>query len=660
MALNAYGQPEEICGYKTLFRETGYYLSRGEQYEKSLIYFDQGVSKTPDDKRTLIGRGRARAKACLYEGAIEDVTRALKLDPDDPVVLADKALSTYLSCEFEKGLVQNIRLVPVRQKPDNFVMGVMHCTNSIENCLGERAGRPLRDHFLVIRKLAWKKNYEAQKPFEPKPKKKKKKKKVIAIGTLIEPVQPDILKIKVKKQDTDEERLTVGWVLGIVYTVIRQKKIIFPPYNQPFRFRPLQNFTTNIENYMAEKYLDSMYLDKLFLKELQTKRGANCPNAKGSSMIKKLAKNGYKTVCYKQELLRTRRPFYYIKFQEAISTGALKERQEHELFVQQQLTIKEADTLIVKLNDAFRQKKLRPVLEVAEKLKLYCDSKPKRLLENKEDYLQEMYAIVRRGFYEHNRLNKSQPQWDQNKRIYQQFGVPVTRTPSNDSIVNEFKDAFIDYKKSIATFEERLRQSNLGNEMCWCYHELSRLHADIKRFEMASVYARKCIQEGTRSENMEWVLNATMLLVKINVLQHNRNDAKNFVLSAIKVAQGLNDSNLEEYLVRCLEVVETLEFDDATGPELLEKRQKKIISMMATANMKDDVANLFQLMSAMPASRRMVVMPGIRIEDVGKPSASAASKSIMPKSKDEEDGQQFAKKSPKGGATATEDTKKGS
>lgn len=89
-------------------------------------FFDEALKNTPLDKRALIGRSRARAKACLYEGAIDDINKALKINPNDLVVLADKALNTYLSCEFEEGLLQNTRLLPIRQKPENFAMGVMH------------------------------------------------------------------------------------------------------------------------------------------------------------------------------------------------------------------------------------------------------------------------------------------------------------------------------------------------------------------------------------------------------------------------------------------------------------------------------------------------------------------------------------------------------
>lgn len=91
-----------------------------------MTYYDEAVERFPTDKRALMGRSWARSKVCHYDGAIEDIQKALNLSPDDLVLMAQKALNTYLCCEFEDALVFNLRMVPKRKKPDNFVMGVMH------------------------------------------------------------------------------------------------------------------------------------------------------------------------------------------------------------------------------------------------------------------------------------------------------------------------------------------------------------------------------------------------------------------------------------------------------------------------------------------------------------------------------------------------------
>lgn len=66
-----------------------------------------------------------------------------------------------------------------------------------------------------------------------------------------------------------------------------------------------------------------------------------------------------------------------------------------------------------------------------------------------------------------------------------------------------------------------------------------------------------------------------------------------------------------------MQVVEKADFEDMRGPKVLEKREKQIIDMMAGTAMKDEAAFLFKQMSAMPAARRMSVMPGVRLDDSG-------------------------------------------
>lgn len=95
-----------------------------------LKYFDKSLNKEPNSIRTLRLRANARAKAIKFHGALEDIENILTLEPENIYLKSEKALITYLGCEFEDALIQNYRNVPLRKKPDNFVMGVMHVSKS--------------------------------------------------------------------------------------------------------------------------------------------------------------------------------------------------------------------------------------------------------------------------------------------------------------------------------------------------------------------------------------------------------------------------------------------------------------------------------------------------------------------------------------------------
>ncbi|KAI4462526.1 hypothetical protein MML48_4g00007280 [Holotrichia oblita] len=573
---------DEIYGYQTLYRELGYYITRREQYERALKYFDEALKKTPDDKRALMGRSIARAKAVQYEGALDDINKALKMDPDDLVVLALKALNTYLSCDFEDALVQNLRNIPKRKKPDNFYMGVMHCNQAIENGIGERAGRPLRDHYKIIRKLAWKKVREAENPlkFTSKIKKKKKKKKnrddmMLIFETL------GFTKKKRRKINLEDDthypcgEEPEGYELEIRESLRSHRAEDDDiPVGKPFPYRPLQRYTTNIENFMAEKYLKAMYMDKTFLKTLKDNPGVKSPNKAGYKEIVQLAKDGYKTLSYKQELLRTRRPFYFIKYQETSLSERLKKRQLEQKLKIRTATMREANALLDKIKWNIQKKNTRIALELAENLKGFCDTTPKKYLPDRDDYLTAVYTLVGQAYLDLKRLNLNQFEWDQRKRIYSMLGMTISREPSQDSVFKQFKGVFVDWKKQIKIAENRLRKASSSLELTWLYHDLARYHSEIKQFELARVYARKCIVEAKECQDIAWIINAKMIITRINIQQHNRTDAKYEVNEAIELAKQLNDESLVQYLEKTLAVVEVADFDDLLGTKVVEKRRE--------------------------------------------------------------------------------------
>ncbi|CAH0560162.1 unnamed protein product [Brassicogethes aeneus] len=623
-------EKKEITNVQVLYREWGFYLTVLEQYARSLPHFNKAYEKNPTDIRTLLGRSWALSKVVSYEDALIDVNKAIELAPDNLIARAHKALITYLTCEFEEALVQNIRLIPLRKKPENFVMGVMHCTEAIQNCLGERCGRPLRDHFKIIRRLAWKDYYASLKPFTPKPRK-----------SLLKPIKRREKKKKKKKpveivKEDSKEGITIeedhlSDILDTLHSNVTEEDYI-PRFNKPFPYKPLQNYTRNIKNYMAEKYLESMYLDKIYLKKIRTEKGIKSPNFIGTAKIKSLALNGYKTVCYKQELLRTRRPFYYLKYLEVHSTGELKSRQDKQFQILQENATKYADKRIKALNFGLANKDWKYVLTNAENLMAFCEKTPKNLLNNRDMYMSAVYSSVCNAHYDMKRINNNQSEHDQLKRVMVTFGFPISRTPSRDSIIAQYRENIIDYNKYIALYQERLRNAETSEEMAWIYHELSRFYSDKKRYELSRLYAKKCLTEGRICDNTKWVINALTLIIKANFLQSHKNDAKNEILRAIDVSNEIGDPTVKNFMEKALVVTTVFNFEELQGSKELEEREKKIIRLMADTSMQNEAAHLFRMMATMPAKRRMTVMPGVKLED---PTKKVKNKrmSIMPSPK---------------------------
>lgn len=309
----------------------------------------------------------------------------------------------------------------------------------------------MRDHFLIIRRLAWIRNYEAQKPFHPKSKLRTKK-------IITKDSKDVVLEGKPKKKIIS----TVTEEILDSLSNHELKKNYISPYGTPFPYKPLQNYTSNLQNYMAEKYLDRMYLDKLFLKQVISEKGIRSPNKEGTANLIELARDGYKKVANKQELLRTRKPFYFIKYQEAISAGGLKQRQDAELKRQQENNKTTADELLKQIECALEKKQLRILLDCTEKLREFCITTHIKLLPDRYIYLENVYKCIRNAFYDLCRINRNQKPLDQDKRIYTVFGLPVLAEPSKDSIIEQFKEVYADYRSVFALVFVKIHYSIVG------------------------------------------------------------------------------------------------------------------------------------------------------------------------------------------------------
>nr|XP_023018092.1 tetratricopeptide repeat protein 25-like [Leptinotarsa decemlineata] len=624
MTTNIYGKKEEIFGYQTYWRELGNHLSKLELYQKSLKYYDEAVLRNPTNRKTLVARAIARGKTGFHQGAMEDLKNALEEDPYELFTLAKKAHITYLSCDFEEGLIQNLRQLATRGKPEDFYIGRMSCYSAIETCLGEVAGRALRNHFKIIRKLAWKKDWESKKPPEPNSKKKKTPKKLKITKRHYEaPV-----KVSSEYFDHNSSKTELLSIKNSIHSYNRQVCDV-PPYHGSVHFSPLQKYTSNLNKYMASKYLDIIYHEKYFLKDIQSEPGLVSPNHKGYKRMKEIARDCFSNICHQQEVLRARRPFYYIKYQEASLSASLRARQEEDLHLQQRHLEREAEKILLKLRNAAERKNLSEILEMAEKLKLYCDSKTKRLLPARDEYLKEVFQKMRRGFYELNRLNSQLNRWDQNKRIQVALGQQVSRTPSQDSVISHYETFHADYKQYIKVYTRRLKKAEMEDEICCCYHELARFHMELKLFEQARANARKCINTGKDRGNLEWEVNGLMLLSRIHMREQNRNDAIADVKEALGIAENLMDQQLIHYLERCLEVIEDSEFHEMSLEKEIEKREKRIIELIANQKLREEFIHLFGLMSSMPQNRRMSVMPGVRFNIEEGKSGKGKAQSIL-------------------------------
>lgn len=280
--------------------------------------------------------------------------------------------------------------------------------------------------------------------YKTKYKRRKKKKEDTGIvevaGKVVIPSSMYIDENKDNKDDTECK----GSIIESLTEKVKEEYLYKPTKKSPYQ--PLAKLTTNIDNVLAEKYLYKFYLDKLFLKDLKNDPRLPNPNYKGTMKIKALVRKGYRDVRTRQAILRTRRPYYYIKYTEGQLSPALLLRQQRDLEIQQGIVKENVINMMKELMEAKDNLLTQDCVQLANKIKTYVDKTPSKLLPKKEHYLKDLYDLIGQVHFDVFRINQDMPENQTIKRINFLFGKAVSREDTRDSVIKNLKAGFMDIK----------------------------------------------------------------------------------------------------------------------------------------------------------------------------------------------------------------------
>lgn len=106
----------------------------------------------------------------------------------------------------------------------------------------------------------------------------------------------------------------------------------------------------------------------------------------------------------------------------------------------------EAQNMIEKIKLKVNEGNLRQVIEIGEKMFLFCENTPKKSLPNRNTYLLHLFGLVRDGYYTTKAIRNSMTDEQKKTRVSIILGLPKEMQGSTDSLITQFKDYFVDKK----------------------------------------------------------------------------------------------------------------------------------------------------------------------------------------------------------------------
>ncbi|XP_058802216.1 outer dynein arm-docking complex subunit 4 [Phymastichus coffea] len=556
-------QEPELFLAQVLYREWGRRFTTCGQYLKGIHYYEK--SSTFGDENylwTLLGLSVALKRSGQFARAAEIAEKCMKLDSKHLGANWTRMEALFDIGEFCMSLVYAHQGARRRR---SYQAAVLLANETIEDCLGDNLPR---DMFVQLH--PW-------------------------IAKLTE--HRKNMREKLKEEENEFE--------GLEEEQARFKASVPEAYVR----RQLRRH----DQAMASFYLGATAADKSFLEELPKHRALRSANKRGSALLSAAAKDCTRRVHSQQEALRSRKPLYAVR---AIARMGLSEG--HKLKLQQELQFRaclaknEATFILRKLHSARKRRNYFLFFQVVERAREKFEAYSLQLLPDRGRYLDALYRMVARAYLDPRDLRCIRHPSQENVYFRVILGLRGKLKLPRDSQICWLR--FQDGPRAFDIYRTRLALARRPLEILWIFHELCRLYLQVRRYEMARFYSKKLRDLSLEVNQEDYALNAQHIMLRIEVAQGNRTEAQEAAAEALELATKLQVDHLVEFYERAAVFIEKMDFSHVTDEDSIATR-RNLISALMSVEMKPKMDLLLRGMEAVPAKRRLSVMPGCKPRD---------------------------------------------
>ncbi|KZC06271.1 PREDICTED: tetratricopeptide repeat protein 25-like [Dufourea novaeangliae] len=561
-----------------VYREWGYYLARLKKFNIAESYFEKAIKRGQDgDLRTFLGLCRTQVLYARYIRATATTENCIKIDPTYSHVKQMQLLTLFHVGEFEYSLVHAHQGFQKRRRTA-LEHGILQGNESVEGSVGRDTHpkalfllSPWIHDLAEYRKLLFEKLQEEVDELAG--------------------IEEEQARFKVNDQEAQAEA----------------------------QFRRLQT-------YIAKVYLGHLAVDKSFLQRLyEQPEYLDHPNKKSVDLLCYHVMKNYRRAETRMQIIRMRQPLYVKLFKRRAIPSGHKRMIEAEKTLRRNVIIIEADFLLRRLHRIRMSKDYVTFFHTVDRVKDKFDAYTLKMFPLRQKCLDAVYNMVAWAYIDTRDLRSLKTKELKKTYLKHHLGIRVAELPRDCDIGWVHARSG---KEALRVFRKRLAMASEPLELAWLFHELCKFLIDIRRYDLARFYGKKAHVASEIANSEQWVLNVHHLILRIEISQNYRNEAKEAAVLAIGSAKKLGLDFLVDFYIRMLDMIDETDMEKMSDQDPIATRQQLILDLMPD-DMKPEVDYLWRTMETVPAKRRLSVMPGCKPVDK-KFKLACKRKSILP------------------------------
>ncbi|XP_011785135.1 PREDICTED: tetratricopeptide repeat protein 25 [Colobus angolensis palliatus] len=320
------------------------------------------------------------------------------------------------------------------------------------------------------------------------------------------------------------------------------KHLLHPTKGEPKRKGSLKSEKT-LRQLLGELYVDKEYLEKLLLDEDLIKG-----TMKGGLTVEDLIMTGINYLDTHSNFWRQQKPIYAReRDRKLMQEKWLRDHKRHPSQTAHYI-LKSLEDIDMLLTSGSAEGSLQKAEKVLKKVLEWN----KEEVPNKDELVGNLYSCIGNAQIELGQMAAALQSHRKDLEIAKEYNLPEAKSRALDNIGRVFVRVG-KFQQAIDTWEEKIPLAKTTLEKTWLFHEIGRCYLELDQAWQAQNYGEKSQQCAEEEGDIEWQLNASVLVAQAQVKLRDFESAVNNFEKALERAKLVHNNEAQQAIISALD-----------------------------------------------------------------------------------------------------------
>ncbi|XP_017364925.1 tetratricopeptide repeat protein 25 isoform X1 [Cebus imitator] len=298
-----------------------------------------------------------------------------------------------------------------------------------------------------------------------------------------------------------------------------------------------------VRQLLGELYVDKEYLEKLLLDEDLIKG-----TMKGGLTVEDLIMTGINYLDTHSNFWRQQKPIYARERDRKLMQQ--KWPRDHKRNPSQTVhyILKSLEDIDLLLTSGSAEGSLQKAEKVLKKVLEWN----KEEVSNKDELVGNLYSCIGNAQIELGQMAAALQSHRKDLEIAKEYDLPDAKSRALDNIGRVFARVG-KFQQAIDTWEEKIPLAKTTLEKTWLFHEIGRCYLELDQARQAQNYGEKSQQCAEEEGDIEWQLNASVLVAQAQVKLRDFESAVNNFEKALERAKLVHNNEAQQAIISALD-----------------------------------------------------------------------------------------------------------